>query len=180
MHRDSADKPEFIASLEGILEVLVLEYFRRLEREQLSLDDLTLSAKSSEATGSALCNASFRLRSGNARGESAWAQIELIASYASALDSLKRPHSGGADEDADPEQTSAKRARMSSHLDDFLRQAVYGSGSSRLGALQILAFMMQSTNFSIAQLENVIDHLTNLLTIEKGSMSSWAALVIAR
>lgn len=180
MCRDSADKPEFIGNLEGILEVLVLEYCRRLEREQLSLDDLTLSAKSSQVTGLTLCNASFCLRSGNVRGESAWAQIELIASYASACDSLKRPHSGGADEDADPEQTSAKRARKSSHSDDFVRQAVYSSGSSRLGALQILAFMMQSTYFSIAQLENVIDHLTNLLTIEKGSMSSWAALVIAR
>lgn len=177
MLKNSADKLELATHLEGLLQVLVLEYCRRLEREQLAVDDLTFSGKSSQA---ALCNSSFRLRSGNVQGESSWAQIELIAFYASALDSFKNPHSSDADEYADQEQISAKRARVSSHLDDFLRQAVYGSGSSKLGSLHILAFMMLSAAFTVVQLETAIDRLTNLLTTEKGSVSSWAALSMAR
>ena len=172
---------DHLSNVESLLDVLVLDYTRRSEREQLSLDDLSLKAQTIHQTKSIpLQNVGFRLRSRNLRGEASWTVVELISSYASALDGLKNRQSNTMGLDIVLEATSAKRMRLSSRFEDFLQQAVYSSGSSKLSSLQILTFMVQFTKLEVTQIENILDRLMPLLTSERGSVSSWALLFITK
>jgi len=172
---------DHLENVDGLLDVLVLDYARRSEREQLALDDLSLKAQTThQAKSIPLQNIGFRLRSGNLKGEASWTLVELISFYASALDGLKKHQSNAMDPDVDLEATSVKRMRLSSRFEDFLQQTIYSSGSSKLSSLQILTFMVRFTKLDVTQIENILDRLMPLLTSERGSVSSWALLFITK
>ena len=175
LYSPNAATSEFQTDIEALLEVFTLDYCRRLERDLLSLDDLRLEWRSEQSARVTPHNhVAFRLQNGNIKGEANWTLVELMALYASALDTERTKSVG------EKEPRSTKRTRKANYFDEFLNQATYSTGSARLGAIQLLAFMAQFKAFDAASLDKMLDRLGVLISHDKGEISSWAMLAIAR
>jgi len=177
LHSQNAVASDFETDIEALLEVFTLDYGRRLERELLSFDDLRLVWRSVQcARMTPLSHVAFHLQNGHIKGEANWTLVELMALYASALDAERTKPVN----QKDTEPRSAKRTRNANYFDEFINQTTHSSGSTRLGAIQILAFMAQFTAFDTASVDKMLDRLCVLISHDKGEVSSWAMLAIAR
>ena len=118
----------------------------------------------------------FRLQNGHIKGEANWTLVELMALYASALDTARTIPV----DEKGVEPRSTKRTRKANYFDEFLKQAAHSTGSARLGAIQMLTFMAQFTAFDAASVDKMLDRLGVLISHDKGEISSWAMLAITR
>ena len=177
LYSQNAATSDFQTDIEALLEVFTLDYCRRLERDLLSLDDLRLEWRNEQNAGATLHNhVAFRLQNGHIKGEANWTLVELMALYASALDTERTKFV----DEKDAEPRSTKRTRKANHFDEFLKQATHSTGSARRGTIQILAFMAQFTAFDAVSVDKMLDRLSVLISHDKGEISSWAMLAIAR
>jgi serine-protein kinase ATM len=172
LHSQNPVTSDFQTDIEALLEVFTLDYCRRQERDLLSLDDLRLVWQSEQdAKVTPHSHVAFRLQNGHIKGEANWTLVELMALYASTLDTERT-------KPAEPRST--KRTRKANYFDEFLKQAAHSTGPTRLGAIQILTFMAQFTALDTASVDKILDRLSVLISQDKGEISSWAMLAIAR
>ena len=177
LHSQNTTTSDFQTDIEALLEVFTLDYCRRLGRDLLSLDDLRLVWQSEQGAKVTPYNhLAFRLQNGHIKGEANWTLVELMALYASALDTARTIPI----DEKDVEPRSTKRTRKANYFDEFLKQAAHSTGSARLGAIQMLTFMAQFTVFDAASVDKMLDRLGVLISHDKGEISSWAMLAITR
>lgn len=176
-------KGENVGDLRSILQELVecmrRECGKRLEREQLQIDDLRLRCSQDyPLDDSPFTLPVFRLKPGNVRTEHNWTVVYFIADLSNAiktsLSEVDRPH-GHADVGF-----PNKRQRTLDYLQDSSRQVTSSRVSDRLLDLQAIAFMVQQVRLSVEDIQPVLEKLTSTLSDGDSAISNWAAIGTAR
>lgn len=167
--------------VEGLSEVLFVEYSGRADRDQLQLDDVAFPdpRKPFDAETTPLGLRAFCLRRGfNPRAEQSWAVPQLIAAMTNALDRSDEGRRGP--EDKAPEEAPAKRRRISKRFDELMRNTRSMIASRKLCALQTLPFMIAERDMESDEFGSVLLDLFNACSDDSSVISSWAMLSIAR
>jgi len=172
----------FSPDLNDLLEVMIAEYSRRSERDQLQLEDINISDLSSIANDTSPFRLhDFRLRLHNIRGERNWANLQVIGILERLVtlgDQRKAILDGTVDDEA--EQPPRKRQRIIQGSDRLLSLLKSDDEYSRLAGLQIIPFMLQQSQLSGPRLTNLLEQLVVCASDKRGSIASWALLAIAR
>ena len=174
-----------LSELAGLSETVQTEYSRRLEREQLNIDDLRLGSNYGvERRSSMIGTALFGLRCCGSRAEHGWFTIHTLASI---ISSLIRKHE--TDEASDIEAVRngsseitprpSKRRRSNDILVDLITSTTTGTPLARTCSLQLLTFLFQLRAFDADQLIRAVDLFSGCCSEETGSIASWAFLALA-
>ena len=169
------------SELSGVYGVMKSEYGRRLERDQLHIEDLRLQFDDTSSSHMhKISTAIFRLRYLGIRAESNWTTAYMLASLCDLLGSHGSDDSRSEDDDDDDiSQRPRKRQRLTDEFDEVLRSSADGTIPSKLCALQTLTFLAQQRSFSYKQVTKAIDRLSASCAEENVTISSWAFLALA-
>ncbi|KZF26714.1 putative phosphotidylinositol kinase Tel1 [Xylona heveae TC161] len=168
---------DLVSDVESLLETLLAEYSKRLERDQLQIDDLGLPTRRHISLENApLHLTSCFLRNGRTRAEQNWMLLRTIARLSSCLDSIKThaDSAASASEIAYPH----KRRRITFMHHELLRQSQSLQFSTRLCALQGILFLVEEREFEERELKEVLEELSSGIADENGTISSWTLMAI--
>lgn len=159
-----------------LLEVLQGDYSKRPEREQLRIEDLRLRLQTASIVTIAPPDVGvFHFRAGKLNSEARWTMVYFMALYCGLLDqSQADAHSVSA-----PGENVRKRLRISTNLQEHLRNSTSGTVSSQISSLQILLFMSTVMPLTVEQLDSIIYSLTSLVSDTVGSIATWTMLALA-
>ncbi|KAL0263600.1 Serine/threonine-protein kinase tel1 [Diplodia seriata] len=176
MLREARDDVEDLRiDLENLIEAMHAEYVRRVEREQLQLEDIRLRCASEYPYDeSPFSLPVFRLRPGNARSEHCWTVLFFVVDLANALQSSRSQVDRSIGQGV--QETPSKRRRTSDYLQDYLRQLSSPQPSEKIFALQVIAFIVQQVRLAAEDVRLVLEKLTSRLSDGNPAISSWAML----
>ena len=165
------------ADLLGLLEVLRSEYCKRLERDQLQLDDLDLSDHTFRSDRDMpLSTQAYELRSGATKAEQPWVLLHITASVLVAIQDEEFDHRLRHENvDHDP---PSKRQRLTGALDDILLLTKAPTAPERLYALQTLVFVFDCLAMDRRTLRDVVDNLLSCASDENALIASWAIMAL--
>jgi serine-protein kinase ATM len=166
----------FAFSVEGLLDLLVSDYAKRHEREQLQLEDLLLDPTSYGREPGCLRTEAFQLSLNGVRGEISWSVLHLVAKLSCVCDSVRNAGSA----QCEVEAGARKKPRLSTYYDGYLKQASMASGPSQVAALQLLSFIFQFHPLNSSKIEDAIERLSNLINDSNTTVASWAMLALTR
>lgn len=176
------EEGDILSNLNDLLEVMRAEYARRLERDQLQLEDIDIADLGAVIIdGMPFQLHDFRLRLHNTRAERNWANllaISILERLVSLGDQRRNATSDMVDNDAN--KHPRKRQRTAQSSDRLLGPLKSEDQSTRLAALQILPFVLQQSELSAPILSDILDQLGVCAADKRGSIASWALLAIAR
>ncbi len=165
------------ADLLGLLETLRAEYCKRIEREQLQLDDVDLADHTFRTDRHMpLSTEACELRLGANKAEEPWALLHMSASLLITIHCESAVHemqSGNAE--LDP---PLKRQKMTGPLDDILDLTKGPTTSEKLYALQVLVFVFDKLTVDIGTLEGIVNLLIPCASDDNGPIASWAILAL--
>lgn len=174
--------------LHGLLEAMRVDYSKRLDREQLHMDDIRLSlpVQQTSSTTSITCG-TLSLRCIGARAEQSWTVHILMAFIVNALArSLDRTVNGrhndevsSNDEDDTAQSRPRKRQRRSDDIDELLTATIHGSAQHRTAALQTTVFLCQQSTLTANRVKHVLQHVSPACSDEDSNVASWALLAAA-
>ncbi|GAB7358096.1 hypothetical protein MBLNU230_g0257t1 [Neophaeotheca triangularis] len=166
--------------LSGLLQVLSLEYSKRLDRDQLSLDNIRLESISDRRRArSDIHTPLFVLKCHGARVEHQWALVSVMASFYEHVYGAETREDASDHDDEDAERRPRKRQRLTSSFDEMLDGTLAGLASARACHLQILAFQILQQAFSPKRLTRTFDKLAISGAAEDSEVVSWAFVAIA-
>lgn len=156
--------------IEGLMDTLYSEYTKRPEKEILQLDDLVFF----QGDLTKLANPIIRPRLGNARSEHNWTVIWAIACLLRLTEDITLRLSVRQTEREIPN----KRQRLTSAIDDILRDSFSSSGVRKVCALQLISFVVRdlALDSKISLLQRLILNIND----DNASMSSWTMVAISR
>jgi len=165
--------------LERLLDTLMSDYGKRLEREQLQLDDIEMHLPiNSGALYIPMSCKLFRVRNTVFRVEQNWTILHFMALLISLLDSGAQHSREIVVEDETEGQN--KRRKIMHRLDDLISQVRGHDVGFKLMSLQIFSFLIEYKPFSASDLEFILDILMGLMSDKDGIISSWAMIAVAR
>lgn len=164
---------EFKEELVGLLEVLRNEYCKRIEREQLQLDDLDFSDHSFDIERrTPLKTKAFELRLGALKAEQPWVLLYLSASFLEVLEADVTFHY--VHNHAEEHDNRSKRQRVARPLDEVLQYIKAQQVPERLYGLQVLAFFIDKRTMDSGDLQAMVDAVLPCLSDDNALISSWA------
>lgn len=169
------------SDLESLLEVFQNDYCKRLERDQLQIDDLEFADKGicCEKLSSMK---TFRLRLGALRAENPWNQLQITASIVVALsaDVTIVREINETSLNVEKVDHPTKRRKLIKPLDDMLKFTQSSQNSQRLFSLQLLTFVFDMLVFDIENFQEYLDAFLSCMADDNGPIASWAMLVLTR
>lgn len=168
----------FAVDIENLFEALQADYSRRLERDQLQLNDLHLTSEFVSEKSSFLVLPPFQLSGRSAHSENQWSVLHLMAYYVHLLDANKKRTQERSDQNVYEE--ARKRRRPSYMLSDIVRQVTTGISSSKISALQIISFYSSLSPLTPSEIREILDSVTPVLADQHGTIASWAMVAIVR
>jgi ataxia telangiectasia mutated family protein len=160
-------------SLINLLDVLVLEYQRRTDREMLTIDDLRFTGPDvSQPVG--LQGIVPLIESG--RALSNWSVVSIIACLSMAVDSFQSRE----DTAELSSGTSRKRRKVTSRVDEIVSQALAGTGSEKSAALQIIIFLMKESEGAPDTVAGNMLKLAGGILEDDSAVASWSMLLFAQ
>ncbi|KAH7063591.1 hypothetical protein B0J12DRAFT_643289 [Macrophomina phaseolina] len=175
LHEKDADNEDLRIGLENLIEAMHTEYVKRIERDQLQIEDLRLRcSKEYPYEDTPFSLPVFRLKPGNFRSEHSWVLLYFVTDLACALES-SRPTVWDSFEPGNTEAPSKKR-RRSDYLQDHLRQLSSPQPSTRLSSLHVIAFMVQQVRLTAEEVRFVLEKLISKLSDGNSAISNWAML----
>lgn len=166
--------------LSGLLHVLSSDYSKRLERDQLSLDNIRLElASDRQRTQSDIFTPLFVLRCQGIRVEHQWALVSTMASIGQQVHSVENTEAISGDDAEETGERPRKRQRLTSSFDELLDATLTGLPTVRSSHLQIVAFQTQQQYFPIKRLSKTIDKLAISSASEESEVTTWALIAIA-
>ncbi|KAI9851515.1 MAG: Serine/threonine-protein kinase tel1 [Thelocarpon superellum] len=165
------DEIDLASDLEALLELLHTDYVKRLDREQLLLDDVGLDVARPVSGFHNPLHLPIMYLQSPSRSEQAWVILHIMAVLAVLLDIRGSP---SADSDA-----PAKRRRMNPHVDDLLHGGLRLGPSPSLCSLQIVPFLMQARIFGVEELHTLTEQLMSAVRDDNSTISSWATLALS-
>ena len=164
------DLEDYRCDLQGLLDVLQTEYYKRTDRLQLQIADLHLVSYSyDEEAGVPLKNRAFSLRSGALKSEQAWAVIETIASISLVLHE-QTFHLLDAKELDIPD----KRQKVATPIDNLLESLVLSTSPERLMSLQVLAFIIERMMIDADSMQKILEALIPYIPSAPDFLANWA------
>ena len=161
----------------GVLEVLRVEYCKRLEREQLQLDDIDLSDHTFRSDRyMPMSIKACELRLGAHKAEQPWTILHMSASILTAISANNGVHevqNGSADLDPPP-----KRRRIAGALDEVLELMKASTAPEKLYALQVLLFVFDKLTVDVGDMERILHLLLPCASDDNGSIASWAIMAL--
>ena len=169
------DWDECRSDLQGLYDVILSEYTKRSERDQLHLDDLDLALQYRALNGAAtLRTSTFSLRVGTQKAEQSWAVLNTMTSMFATIESLRVTPSSILD--ADGVETPRKRRRITNSVDMLIGPLQSAASSERLVALQMLAFVIGKITFNKIDMLKLLEALTPILSSDNPDLATWAML----
>ena len=165
------------ADLLGVLEMLRIEYCKRIEREQLLLDDIDLSDHTFRSDRyMPMSTKACELRLGAHKAEQPWTILHMSASILTAIHANNVVHgirNGSVDMDPPP-----KRQRVAGALDEVLELTNASTVPEKLYALQVLFFVLDRLTLTVGDLEKISHLLLLCASDDNGSVASWAIMAL--
>ncbi|RDW63035.1 DNA-binding protein kinase TEL1 [Aspergillus mulundensis] len=167
---ESRRNPEetLLAAIDGLIDTLQREYFRRPEKDILQVDELVFDTK---APG----QHTMWPRLESARSEHNWTVLWVMARLLELSEELAtRLSSPPPAED----ETPSKKQRLTSKIDDVFRDSAGPFGIRRICALQLVPFLPNhyaSVDSKAASLERLIPNIYD----DNATTSSWTMIAIA-
>jgi ataxia telangiectasia mutated family protein len=155
-------------SIESLLDALYTDYTKRSEKDILQIDDLIFYRKNSGAADQMLIWP--RLECG--RSEHNWTVIWAIANLMELSDDIAAQLSP-------PRETSSKRQRLTSMVDEIHRDCVASSGVRRICALQLIP-LLPKHHASDDSKSSLLQRLIPNILDDNGIVASWTMMAIAR
>ena len=164
---------------ERLVDVLLNDYSRRPEKDQLLMADLDFVT---QRPCTALSNSVFALHDGLPRvshdkkgldAEHCWSILELLSLY-----TVKPSAVAGVDSNEELVDVPRKRFRQASWIDELLRLAKDPASSARICALQLLTFHSQLLPLTLQDLSRILDGVIPLTGDKSASVASWAFMAI--
>lgn len=161
---------EFLArSIEGLQDSLYSEYVKRPEKELLQVDE-TIFYRTAMNENRPI----YGPRLGNSRSEHSWTIIWVIANLLKLSKdvAVHMPGSGFAHD------TSSKRQRFNSGIEDVFRDAASATGARRICALQLVPFLQGEIDAE--KKETFLRRIVPNIIDDNGAVSSWTMVALAR
>ncbi|KAL4735327.1 hypothetical protein BDV11DRAFT_173914 [Aspergillus similis] len=160
-----------IAVIDGLINTLQCEYFRRSERDILQVDELFFDTNSTGQHGK------FPLwpRLESPRSEHNWTVVWIMARLLELSEELTTRLSTHCLAEA---ETPSKRQRISSKIDDVFRDSTGSFGVKRVCALQLVPFLLNHyacIDSKVPLLERLIPNIND----NNATISSWTMIAIA-
>ena len=156
-------------SIDGLTESLYSEYIRRSEKELLQVDEVVFYQEPADQS-----RPIYGPRLGNPRSEHNWTVIWAIA----ALLKLSEDVTARVSSHDSAREASAKRQRFNSGIDDVFRDAVSGTGTRRICALQLIPFL--GSTLDPERKESFLQQLVPSIIDDNGAISSWTMITLSR
>ena len=168
----SDDNLEIRAELERLLDTLEADYRKRLEREQLQLDDLGLAiSRPLPSQHHPLRLRVMYLRASSTRAEQSWLMLEMMSSLILMLDSRPGPPSK-------PE--APKKRRIDTRFSALLRQLKIADSAVMFCSLQLIPFLLEWRVLAEEELASLVEPISSLLSDGDGLTASWAMVALSR
>lgn len=156
-------------SVAGLTETLQMDYARRPEKELLQIDEVVFHAGTSHKF-----RPLYGPRFGVPRSEHAWTVIWVIANLLKLSDSMIKRSSS-----VDPiPETPSKRQRLTSAIDDILRDAISAIGTRRICALQLIPLLEHAIDSGMK--ESLVQRLVPNIVDDNNAVSSWTMVALIR
>ncbi|KAJ5951989.1 uncharacterized protein N7479_010402 [Penicillium vulpinum] len=162
------DPSESLArDIEGLASTLHSEYVRRSEKEILQIDEATLYQN--EACQS---RPVYGPRLGTFKSEYNWTILWLIAELLKLSEGIHTQIKSG----ESARESSNKRQRLGSEIQDIFRDSVSATGTRRICALQLIPFL--ESEVDIETKEPFLKQLALNISDSNGAVSSWAMVAL--
>ncbi|TAQ88370.1 hypothetical protein B7494_g3315 [Chlorociboria aeruginascens] len=172
---------DLAVQLSDLLDALRADYGKRLDRDQLQLDDLEMLDLSTETISLTPFRLnSFQLRPNIARAERNWAHLQAIG-LLEKLVAISENKSTSIEnvEELKVDRHPRKRQRLAQSSDRLLKSLKAEDEKERVAGLQILPFLLQDHELSVSMLTEVMSELSNCAIDKRGNIASWALLAMA-
>lgn len=187
LHLEHAILQENNSGLGSILldlyDALVKDYARRIDRDQLQIDDLDLADLGGDCHRGAFRLAILFLKPQKLSSERAWAHLQAIAILERLLMLLERKTVANASVAiADGQSTNEprKRQRVLSRLDHITDALVSQDRNLRLTYLHLLPFLTYFHAIERRDHNHILQYVLDCVSDKNGSMASWALLSLTR
>jgi ataxia telangiectasia mutated family protein len=166
-HKNPSDS--LVRSIEGQASSLQAEYVKRADRELLQVDETVFYQKRGKGNGPV-----YGPRLGNSRSEHNWTVIWALANL------LKLAEKAAVQEpdEADSEELSSKRQRLTSGIDDVFRDAITGTGAQRICALQLVPFL--EADVDIDTKDSFVQRAIPSILDDNSTISTWTLIALTR
>lgn len=176
---DNEDE-SFRVDLKALLDTLQSEYSKRLERDQLHLDDIRFGSQTVVCRQPGLIKYGIMsLQCVGIRAEQTWTTVHMMASVVSLLHAACKDSVSDDELEEGSHERPRKRQRVTNELDELVSSASKGTVTSRITALQILTFWVQQSALTPAQLNTALGALLICCSEEIPSIASWAFVAVA-
>ncbi|KAJ5745974.1 hypothetical protein N7520_011156 [Penicillium odoratum] len=153
-------------SIERLTDALHSEYVKRPEKDQLQIDETIFYDSTVESPS--IYGPCF----GNTRSEHNWTTVWVIAN----LLKLSETVANQLPASQSNRETSQKRLRVNSAVEDIFRDAISATGARRICALQLIPFLEHG--ISIDKKEAITRRLVPSILDDNASISSWTMLAL--
>lgn len=168
-----------LSELETLSDVLHADYAKLPHREQLQLNDLELSDVHSHMHHPFWLPL-LRPRPFVDRGESIWAQLQIIGCIESMLHNKEKDRQEDADMRGIEDEAQPRKRRKTSHtLKRYLRPLLQSDEGSRGAHLHTLLFILHEIEFNADDLLEILQQLHACVHDKRGNIACWAFIAIA-
>ena len=164
----------FTESVEKLVEQLHHSYSKLPDTDILQVDDVVVFACPSVA--SSIGVRCLSPRPDNVRATVNWTTLWAIAFLSKLLDRIYT----SAGNNTPVAGTPSKRPRLTSRVDDILRDASSSPGPGRLCALQLVPLILSDVDIGVAQLSSSLHRLAPHILDGNASIASWTMIAISR
>jgi len=171
----TGEDQDFTNSIESLIETFRADYSHRRGRDQIHLEDLALTM-SSHLDQDIPGGFAMGLQPGNADAEAHWTIVWFIAFCSIMIDRRNRL----ASVEVSPSHQRAKRARVSTHLDDLLHWSSSSTNAEQTSNLQILSFAVVVGPISTDHLSRIIALALDCSSGSNPTISSWALILLVK
>ncbi|PKY03552.1 serine/threonine-protein kinase tel1 [Aspergillus campestris IBT 28561] len=155
--------------IKGLLNTLLLEYTRRSEKDTLQIDDLIFCRQMTVHKD----RLPMHPRMENPKSEHNWTLLWAMAN----LLELSEDLSAKLSHPRIPDEVSRKKQRITSTMDDIIRDSTTSSGGRRVCALQLIPFLTR--HFSDTDtIESHLQRLVPCILDDNAAVSSWTMVAI--
>ena len=172
--------PHIQADLEEVLEVLKADYSRRLDRDQLQLDDIEMADLGNDSLDCPFNLNLFRLKPHRQLAERHWGHLQAIALLEQLLYGDDQQNKPLEDQDVAMAEHPRKRQRVTGRSDRLSECVMAEDEGTRLAGLQMVPFILQECELSSDVLPNLITKLISCSTDKRGNVFAWTLMALAR
>ncbi|KAH8427206.1 DNA-binding protein kinase TEL1 [Aspergillus melleus] len=156
--------------IDNLVDTLYSEYIRRPEKDSLQIDELTFYQKASSQEQKFLIGPRREMPRSEHNWTIVWAIAKLMEMSEEVISRLALLRTAN--------ETSSKKQRLTSMIQDVFRDSTTSSGATRVCALQLIPFLVQGKVGADSK-ELLLRRLIPCILDDSSTISSWTMVAIA-